>query len=204
MKCSAMPSISRSTVKVSLMFLSLVVANALVFAQQTQNSKPGQSPKPTASEKPAATPKASPTPETKIDAKTEAELLQAEDRFVIAIENRDVKALDELLHPSFADSVEGRGSAITKRGFVPNASRGSVPAYRVEKERKLTRSGNLYTVEGLARDMFHDGWETRPAEWVHVRRLWEKQGDRWIATAQIITPEAEHESEKEPKEKEKK
>jgi hypothetical protein len=58
----------------------------------------------------------------------------------------------------------------------------------------------------LARDMTRDGWEERAPEWAHVRRIWERQGTRWIATAQIITPAEEREAEKEkhdPEEKEK-
>jgi len=192
--------------RVALTVLSLALSNAIVFAQQEKNSKSTASPKPSTSQTPTASPKPSPTPETKIDARTEAELLQAEDRFVIAIENRDAKELEELLHPQFADSIEGRTSALAKRGFIMKASGGNLPVYRIEKERKLTRYGNAFTVEGLARDMSRDGWEERAEEWAHVRRLWEKQGTRWIAGSQIITPGDEREAEKEkhdPEEKEK-
>lgn len=184
--------------------LLVVLANAVLFAQQEKNPKSTATPKSQTSQTPTASPAPSPTPETKIDALTEAELLLAEDRFVNAIENRDAKELEELLHPQFADAIKGRESAVTKRGFIPKVSNGSVPAYRVEKERKLTRSGNLFTLEGLAKDMSHDGWESRPEELVHVRRLWEKQGTRWLATAQIIKPAEEREPEREtqpPKEK---
>ena len=177
--------------------LAVASANAVVFAQQEQHPKSAATPKPENRQTPTASPTPSSTPATEIDALTEAELLLAEDRFVNAIENRDAKELEELLHPQFADAFEGRESAISKRGFIPRASRGSLPVYRVEKERKLTRSGNLFTVEGLARDMSHEGWESRPAEWVHVRRLWENQSTRWLATAQIIKPAAEREAEKE-------
>src|SRR4051794_38634866 len=131
MNCSSMHFPSRF----SLAFLCLIVPNALVFAEPAKNSKSAESPKPPAAQKPSATPKASPTPQTRIDEKTEAELLQAEERFVAAIENRDAKSLDELLHPHFADSIEGGESALTKRAFIAKVSRGGAPAYRVEKER---------------------------------------------------------------------
>jgi hypothetical protein len=184
--------------------LSLALANAVGFAQQEKNPKSTATPKSETRQTPTASPAPSPTPETTIDALTEAELLLVEDRFVNAIENSDAKELEELLHPQFADAIKGRESAITKRGFIARVSNGSVATYRVEKERKLTRSGNLFTVEGLARDMSHDGWESRPEEWVHVRRLWEKQSTRWLATAQIINPAQERDPGKEtqpPKEK---
>ena len=176
-------------VRLTLAVLSLALSNAVAFAQHEKNSKSPATPKPQTTQTPPASPKPSPTPETKIDARTEAELLQAEDRFVIAIKNRDVKELEELLHPQFADSIEGRESAIIKRGFIPRASRGSLPAYRVEKERKLIRSGDLFTVEGLGKDIAHELTEDNPSEhWASVRRFWVREGGRWIATAQVIAP----------------
>jgi hypothetical protein len=190
--------------KLAWAILAVGLTNTVVFAQPEKNPISTATPRPETRQTATASPAPSSTPETKIDAPTEAELLLAEDRFVNAIENRDAKELEELLHPQFADAIKGRESAITKRGFIPRVSNGTAPAYRVEKERKLTRSGNLFTVEGLARDMSHDGWESRPAEWVRVRRLWEKQSTRWLATAQIIKPAEEREPGREtqpPKEK---
>jgi hypothetical protein len=189
MKHSTMYRIARRPlpVRLTMAVLSLALSNAVVLAQPEENSKSPATPKPGTTQTPTASPK--PTPETKIDARTEAELLQAEDRFVIAIKNRDVKELEELLHPQFADSIQGRESAIIKRGFIPKASIGSLPAYRVEKERKLIRSGDLFTVEGLGKDIAHEMTEDNPSEhWASVRRFWVKEGGRWIATAQIIAP----------------
>lgn len=207
MKSSIIPSLpSRSgSVRIGLTILSVVLSGGFAIAQPTPGKTkpsaktPEKTPEktPAASPKPTASPKPSPTPETKIDAKTEAELLQAEDRFVIAIRNRDTKALEALLHPYYADSVEGRESAVTKRGVMIRLSAGRLPAYRVEKERKLIRSGDSFTVEGQAKDAGRE--ETDENEWVHVRRLWERQGDGWIVTAQIITEKPDREEkEKEP------
>jgi hypothetical protein len=166
-----------------------------VLAQKETNSTPAPTPKPTASQKPTASPKPSPTPDTKIDAKTEAELLQAEDRFINAIRNQDAKALEEILHAYYADSIEGRSAAVTKLGFITRATAGRLPAYKVEKERKLTRSGDTFTVEGLGNDVAHDLTEDHPTEqWAQVRRIWSREGNRWIATAQIITPLEENEA----------
>jgi hypothetical protein len=81
---------------------------------------------------------------------------------------------------------------------ITRASAGRLPAYRVEKERKLIRSGDAFTVEGLARDTAPQPPDEKPNEWVHVRRLWERQGARWIATAEIITVPRPEEKEKEP------
>ena len=191
---SSLPSRSGS-VRIGLTILSVALSGRFAIAQPTPSKSKPPEKTPTANQKPTASPKPSPTPETKIDAKTEAELLQAEDRFVIAIQNRDAKALEEILHAYYADSFEGGERAVTKHGAITRASAGRLPAYRVEKERKLIRSGDSFTVEGMAKDAARKVSDERPNEWVHVRRLWERQGDRWIATAQIITPEEEFEQE---------
>jgi hypothetical protein len=182
-------------VRLALTILSLALSNAVVFAQQENNSKPAATSTPMAPQKPTASPKPSPTPDTKIDAKTEAELLQAEDRFINGILNRDAKALEELLHPGYADSINGSERAINKRGTLARVAAGRMPAYRVEKERKLTRSGDVFTVEGLGNDISHELTEDNPTEqWAQVRRIWSREGTRWVATAQIITPLKENEA----------
>jgi hypothetical protein len=64
-----------------------------------------------------------------------------------------------------------------------------LPAYHIEKDRKLIRSGDSFTVEGLGKDTAHELTEDNPSEhWAFVRRLWTREHDRWIATAQIIKP----------------
>jgi len=175
--------------------ISFFLLSSVALSETKQKSKPTPTPKPTLTPNPSATapttptPKPSSTPETKIDAATEAELLQAEDRFINAIRNHDAKELDALLHPYFADSFEGAGSAISKRGVIMRATDGALPAYRIEKERKLIRSGDSFTVEGLGKDTAHELTEDNPSEhWAFVRRLWSREGGRWIAAAQIIAP----------------
>jgi hypothetical protein len=190
------------SVRIGLTILSFVLAGGFAIAEpspskaKTPNKTPDGPPEKTpASQKPTGSPKPSATPDTKIDAKTEAELLQAEDRFINAIRNQDAKALEELLHAYYADSIEGRSTAITKRGFIMRASAGRLPAYKVEKERKLTRSGDTFTVEGLGNDIAHELTEDNPTEqWAQVRRIWSREGNRWVATAQIITPMQENEA----------
>lgn len=190
--------------KFGLAVFTFSLSGAIAVAQQEKNAKPTTTPKVTATPKRAATPKPSPTAETKIDAKTAAELLQAEDRFIIAIRNRDAKALSDLLADYYADSFRDDERAINKRGSIERATEGKLSIYRVEKERKLIRSGDTFTVEGLAKKAKPLASEENPKEeWVHVRRLWLRQGDRWLAIAQIITLEEEAEKEKDREEKEK-
>ena len=179
--------------KFGLAVFTLSLSGAIAVAQQEKNAKPTITPKVT------ATPKPSPTPETKINAETAAELLQAEDRFIIAIRNRDAKALSDLLADYYADSFRDDERAINKRGSVERATEGKLSIYRVEKERKLIRSGDTFTVEGLAKKAKPLASEENPKEeWVHVRRLWLRQGDRWLAIAQIITRTEDNELRERP------
>jgi hypothetical protein len=206
MKSSIIPSLPSgpSFVRIGLTIFSVVLSGGFAIAQPTPGktkpsaTTPEKTPEktPTASQKPTASPKPSPTPETKIDAKTGAELLLAEDRFIIAIQNRDAKALGDLLADYYADSFRDDERAINKRGFIERATEGKLTIYRVEKERKLIRSGDTFTVEGLAKKAKPLALEENPKEeWVHVRRLWLRQRDRWLAIAQIIALE-ENESNK--------
>jgi len=174
----------------------LLVSGSVALAQKEQQpAKPTATPRSTAASSPTATANPAPTPETKIDAKMEAELLQAEDRFVNAIRNRDVKELEEILHPQYADAMEGSEKAFIKRAVIKRASEGQLPAYRVARERKLTRSGNLFTVEGLANNVAQELSEDAPTEkWASVRRVWTKENGRWIATAQIVKELEENEA----------
>src|SRR2546423_4994994 len=166
--------------KFAFAILTISLSGAIAVAQQEKNAKPTTTPKVT------ATPKLSLAPETTIDPKTAAELLQAEDRFINAIRNGDAKALSDLLADYYADSFHDDERAVNKRGSIKRATEGKLPIYRVEKERKLIRSGDTFTVEGLAKKANLLASEENPKEeWVHVRRLWLRQGDRWLAIAQI-------------------
>ena len=189
--------------KFGLTVFTLSLSGAIAVAQPEKNATSTTTVAATPNR--VATPKPAPTPETKIDAKTAAELLQAEDRFLIAIQNRDAKALSDLLADYYADSFHDDERALNKRGSIQRATEGKLSIYRVEKERKLIRSGDTFTVEGMAKKAKLPPSEENPTEeWVHVRRLWLRQGDRWLAIAQIITPAQEREAEKEkhdPKEK---
>src|SRR2546423_6867725 len=160
--------------KFGFAILTISLSGAIAVAQQEKDAKPTTTPKPSL------------TPETTIDFKTAAELLQAEDRFINAIRNGDAKALNDLLADYYADSFHDDERAVNKRGSIKRATEGKLPIYRVEKERKLIRSGDTFTVEGLAKKANLLASEENPKEeWVHVRRLWLRQGDRWLAIAQI-------------------
>jgi hypothetical protein len=170
------------------------------FAGAQSKDKPKSKASPTlqttAAPKSSPTPKPAPTPDTKIDAKMEAELLQAEDRFVNAVRNRDAKELEEILHADYRTAMNGSESATPKRRFIQRATEGRMPAYKIERERKLERSGDSFTVDGLAMDVAHPPTEDHPTEqWAFVSRIWSREGGRWIATAQTLTPLEEHERE---------
>ncbi len=193
-----------------LTMLFLIVANTAAISEEkpkstgTPKPEPTAAPKSTPTPKPSPTSKPAPTPDTKIDAKMEAELLQAEDRFVNAVRNRNAKELEEILHPDYRTAMDGSESAMPKRGFIMRATDGRMPAYKIERKRKLERSGDSFTVDGLAMDVAHPPTEDHPTEqWAFVSRIWSREGGRWIATAQTVKPLEEEERE-EKREKEEK
>ena len=168
--------------RLGLTVVSLVSASSLAIAEPTPVKSPDK-----AREKPAES-KPEPTPEPKIDEKTEAEILLAEDRFTNAIKNGDAKALTELLHDLYADALgKYAKKATNKRGTLRRVSTGRLPAYRIEKERKISQSGDLFTVEGLAKAERQLVGDEPKDKWFRVRRLWSKTGDRWVLSYQAIS-----------------
>src|SRR3954467_12549752 len=176
-------------VRFPLAMLLIVLSNTAALSEDKPKSKASPTPQPTTAPNSSPTPKPAPTPDTKIDAKMEAELLQAEDRFVNAVRNRDAKELEGILHPDYRTAMEGSETATPKRRFIVRATDGHMPAYKIERERKLERSGDSFTVEGLAMDVAHPPTEDHPTEqWAFVSRIWSREGGRWIATAQTVKP----------------
>lgn len=194
MKSSSIPcrSVRAGSIRIGLTILSFVLSGGIAIAQPAPDKTPNKTPE--------KTPENTPTPNPKLDPKTEAELLQAEDRFIIAIRNGDAKALEELLDDHYFDSFANSEKAISKRGVLVRLRAGRLPFYRVEMQPKLSRSVDTFTVEGLAREGGREISVDYPKEeWVRVQRLWIRSHDHWLLRAQIITPENEKESEKEPK-----
>jgi hypothetical protein len=180
---------SRS-IKLGTTILSVAVAGAFA-ASQPSPTPPAKAASPTPQPKSSATP-----PAAKLDAKTKAELLQAEDRFIVSIQNGDAKSLEALLADYYADAFGNAEKAINKRGAIARVSAGRLHFYRVEKEPKLSVSAGTFTVEGLAKDATPKVSEVTPKEeWVHVRRLWIKPDDRWLLVAQMIMPKEQWEEE---------
>ena len=181
------------SVRLGLTVVSLVSASSLAIAEPTPVKSPDKAPEKLAENK----------PEPKIDEKTEAELLLAEDRFTNAIKNGDEKALTELLHDLYADALgKYAKKATNKRGTLRRVSTGRLPAYRIEKERKISQSGDSFTVEGLAKAERQISGDEPKDKWFRVRRLWRKTGDRWVLSYQAISSLEPAEAEKDADAKE--
>lgn len=186
-------------VKSGLTVMTVVFTSTLAIAEPTPDKSPDKAPKKTAESTPE------PTPEPKIDAKTEAEILLAEDRFINAIRNGDAKELTEILHDYYADALgQYAKRAITKRGTLDRASKGLTPAYRIEKERKITQSGDSFTVEGLAKAERQVPGDEPKDKWFRVQRIWTKTGDRWVLNAQAVSSQQNAPPEKDAESKEQK
>lgn len=187
------------TVKIGLTVMSVVLTSSLAIAEPTPVKSPDKAPKKSAESTPE------PTPESKIDAKTEGEILLAEDRFILAIKNGDAKDLAELLHDYYADALgQYAKKAINKRGTLDRASRGRLPAYRIEKERKISQGADSFTVEGLAKAERQIPGDDPQDKWFRVKRLWTKTGDRWVLNAQAVSSLEKAAAEMDPEAKEEK
>ena len=164
---------------ISALLMSLMLASGIAMAEPSPSST-----KPPPKE----------TPNPKLDPKTEAELLQAEDRFINAIRNGDAKELEKLLADYYADSAADEERAMNKQGALARVAAGNLPAYPIEaKGRRLTHSADIFTIEGQAKKLrSEDSDEPPKEEWLQVRRRWTKQGDRWLLVAQRITSEEDN------------
>lgn len=169
-------------VRFGLTLGTIVFASSLAIAEPTPVKSPGKAKEKTAETKPE------PTPEAKVDAKTEADILLAEDRFINAIKNGDAKALGELLHDLYSDALgKYAKKATNKRGTLARVTTGRLPAYRIEKERKMNQNGELFWVEGLARAERQNPTDEPADKWFRVRRLWTKVDDRWVLSVQAVS-----------------
>jgi ketosteroid isomerase-like protein len=200
MKSKPIDIVRSRTVRIGLTVMSVVLTSSLVIAEPTPVKSPDKAPKKNAESKPEP----SATPEPKIDSKTEAEILQAEERFINAIKNNDAKALTEILHEYYADAL-GRYAkkATNKRGTLDRASKGRLPAYRIEKERKISQSTDSFTVEGLAKAERQNPGDEPPDKWFRVNRIWTKTEDRWVLNAQAVFSVEKAATEKDAEAKEK-
>jgi hypothetical protein len=133
-----------------------------------------------------------------VDAKTREELQAAEKRFGTAIEKRDIAALSEILADYYADSYGDDERAVPKRGVIARAKAGTLFFYRIETDLRISVSAKTYTVAGNAIPPPPQFWSERAVEpkWVRVRRMWTKNGGRWILIMQNVQ-ESDEEKERE-------
>ena len=139
----------------------------------------------------AAAPEKEEAPE--IDPKTRREVEESERRLCEAIEKKDAETLSKLLADYFATSFGKSKKAMTKAGAISLTRAGELSPYKIQKDWRLSRSVNTYTVEGQTKKK-PDPKEEEPPEtegpWLNVRRLWIKQEGRWLLIAQMITKAA--------------
>jgi hypothetical protein len=127
-----------------------------------------------------------PSPEPPVDPKTTKEVLEMEARFALAVEKHDGDALDKILADDYTDGYAGGERAISKRGAISIAKGEGLTLYRIEKERRLSRSGANILVEGLAKNnraMVTD-LETE-THWGRVQRVWTHKEGRWQLLGQV-------------------
>lgn len=126
----------------------------------------------------------------KIDPKMRREVEESERRLCEAIEKRDAETLSKLLANYFATSFGKSKKAMSRAGAISLTRTGGLSPYKIEKDWRLSRSVDTYTVEGQTKKK-PDPKEEEPREtdgqWLNVRRVWIKQEGHWLLVAQMIT-----------------
>jgi hypothetical protein len=207
MKSLVMDAISRHSgiakFGCTVVFLSLFAS--LAAAQAEKGARPAATPKVTSTPTSTAKPIASASGNAKVDATTEAELLQAEQRFREAIEKRDSDALDHLLMDYYTDGLEEGERALTKRAVLIQCEAGKLDPLTIDKPR-ITQTGDRTTVEGQSKMALKNRTTGQTEERaVHVRRFWTRKDGQWFVAGQLrefLDAKEKEEREKERQEKE--
>ena len=126
----------------------------------------------------------------RIDPKIRREVEESERRLCEAIEKKDAETLSKLLANYFATSFGKSKKAMSKAGALSLTRAGELSPYKIEKDWRLSRSVDTYTVEGKTKkkpDPKVEEPQETEGQWLNVRRIWTKQEGQWLLVAQMIT-----------------
>jgi hypothetical protein len=154
-------------------------------------------------QKKPVTPKSESPPSKKVA----REILKMESQLKQALAKCNTVLLERLLADYYADSYEGSGRAVGKKGTIQRCKDDSVPYYSIDEDLKLTVRADIVFVEGISKVKPNSGIQTdagreadagrddsrntREREEVRVKRLWTKKDGRWLLIAQSIEPAKE-------------
>jgi hypothetical protein len=109
-----------------------------------------------------------------------------EGKLHVAMEARDIAALEKMMAERYFNSYEGAKRAMSKPMTIASLKAGSHKFLAIEKEQQVRGELNAVIVEGMARFQPNQIDDTTPQEqWVRVRRMWEKKDGEWLLTGQF-------------------
>jgi hypothetical protein len=134
----------------------------------------------------AAQPQPSPTSSVaELDRKTKAEVAEMEKQLGVAMEKRDVPALEKILDDHYFDAFSDE-NALSRAHTIARCKAGLLSFLAIEKELQVSPNMEGITVEGLARYNPTEVDDHTPQEqWISVRRLWAKKDGRWLLMSQV-------------------
>jgi hypothetical protein len=133
-----------------------------------------------------AQPQPSPTSSVaELDRKTKAEVAEMEKQLGVAMEKRDVPALEKILDDHYFDAFSDE-NALSRAHTIARCKAGLLSFLAIEKELQVRPNMEGITVEGLARLIPTRVDDRTPEEqWISVRRLWTKKDGRWLLASQV-------------------
>jgi hypothetical protein len=133
-----------------------------------------------------AQPQPSPTSSVaELDRKTKAEVAEMEKQLGVAMEKRDVPALEKILDGHYFDAFSDE-NALSRAHTIARCKAGLLNFLAIEKELQVRPNMEGITVEGLARyNPIEVDDRTLEEQWISVRRLWAKKDGRWLLMSQV-------------------
>ena len=133
-----------------------------------------------------AEPQPSPTGSAaELDGKTKKEIAEMEKQVGLAMDKRDIAALDKILAEHYFDAYSDE-RALSRADTIARCKAGRISFLTIEKELQVSANVEGITVEGLARYSPTQVDDRTPEEqWLSVRRLWTKKDGRWLLASQV-------------------
>ena len=120
-----------------------------------------------------------------LDSKTKQEIAEMEKQLGLAMERRDVPALEKILADHYFDAFSDE-NALSRANTIGRCKAGLLSFLAIEKELQVSPNVEGVTVEGLARfNPTRIDDRTPEEQWVSVRRQWAKKDGRWLLMSQI-------------------
>jgi hypothetical protein len=121
----------------------------------------------------------------KLDSKSRQEIAEMEKRLGLAMEKRDIAALDKILADHYFDAYSDE-RALSRSDTIARCKAGLLSFLAIERELQVSPNVEGITVEGLSKfNPTRVDDRTPDEQWISVRRLWTKKDGQWLLTSQV-------------------